>query len=160
MIRLWRAEWFERTPPIEEVDFGNGRQVSAADLLDGHFHRLTTPSTDGNSQQPSETASEEVRIPVENDFKTAINVVAPTLTPLTELAEEIVETMPEAGPTPHFRDTLNQALTQTHRQQRAQETLGIRPIPVEGNHRLRNWLVVTIVLTVISLGIVVLQKRS
>ncbi|MCB0065038.1 MAG: hypothetical protein KDE19_23100, partial [Caldilineaceae bacterium] len=83
MLRLWRLEWFERTPPIEQVDFGNGRQVSAVDLLEGHARYL-------NKRERS----------TQFDAHPTINTVAPTLTPLTDLAAEVAHTLPDAEPTP------------------------------------------------------------
>ncbi len=147
MIRLWRREWFERTPPIEEVDFGNGHRVSAADLLDGHFHQLAAQS--GNRQQNS---IQPVALHTAQDRHAMIEVVAPTLTPLTDLAEVVAQRMPAAQPTDHFRHTLNKALTETHRQHSAQQTLGIRQLQAEeaGWHKL---VVVSLILLVITVGV-------
>jgi hypothetical protein len=147
MIRLWRREWFERTPPIEEVDFGNGHRVSAADVLDGHFHQLAAHS--GNTQQNSTLP---VALHTAQDRQAMIEVVAPTLTPLIDLAEAVAQRMPEAQPTAHFRHTLNKALTETHRQHSAQQTLGIRQFQAEepGWHK---FVVVSLILMVITVGV-------
>lgn len=140
--------WLERTPPIEEVDFGFGQHVSAADLLDGHFHQLTATS------ESSAPAAQQAQA-----RHTIIEVVAPTLTPLTDLAETVAQTIPEAHPTDHFRSTLNKALTETHRQHSAQRTLGIRPTRPEP----RDWqsiFLVTLLLTVITFGVALYGQRS
>lgn len=136
MVRLWRTEWFERTSPIERVDFGNGQQISVVDLLEGHFRYIF-------GQQRSAA----------HDVHTTINTIAPTLTPLTDLAEEVAQTLPATGPTPYFKDTLNKGLILTHRQHHAQRMLGIRPT-VEKTYAWRDWFVVSLILTIISLGLV------
>lgn len=149
----WPAEWsvvgvgtwFSERTPIEQIDFGEGRAVSAADLLDGHFQRLATqpvsPSLSG-----------------EHDLHTTIAVVAPTLTPLTDLAEEVAETMPLAQPTPHFRDTLYKALEQTHRQHHAQRVLGTRPVATE-NNEVHGWLVIGVVFTIAGIFLMLYNRR-
>lgn len=136
MFRLWRLEWFERTPLIEQVDFGNGQHMSAVDLLEGHFRYIT--GRDRTAKQ---------------DSHTTINPIAPTLTPLTDLAEDVAQTLPDAGPTPYFKDTLNKGLILTHRQHHAQRVLGIRP-HMEESYAWRDWFVVSLILTVVSLGVV------
>lgn len=148
MIRLWRTEWFERTPPIEEVDFGCGYKISAADLVDGHAERLTSRTKQLRSDEAS----------VNGELGDAIDRVAPTIKPLTDLAEEVAHTLPDAEPTAYFRDTLNKALTQTHRQHHAQQILGIRPTAVE-EQGWRSWFVVSFVLTVVSLSVVGFYRR-
>lgn len=152
MIRLWRIDWFERTPPIEQVDFGNGHLVSADDILDGHFQQLTAQSEHDESVKSSraEQSDPELHSIIEN--------VAPTLTPLTDLAENMAETIPEAHPTLHFRDTLNKALTETHRQHSAQQTLGIQSV----QHKSQDWrnkLIVFLILTVLTLGVALYGQR-
>lgn len=153
MIRLWRIEWFERTPPIEQVDFGNGHQVSAVDLLDGHFHQLTAQSDNINP-----TTTPLVVVQSASDRHAKIKIVAPTLTPLTDLAEAVADVVPEAHPTPDFRSTLNKALTETHRQHRAQRTLGIRPT-VSNDNSWHNLLIVTVLMAVITLGVALHGRR-
>ncbi len=95
-----------------QVDLGNGRFLNAEDVLDGHFHRI---------------ARATVPVQVRSDLTAAITVLAPALTPLTNLAEEVAQTVPLVQPTAHFRHQLHQALEQTHRQQSAQRILGTRP---------------------------------
>ncbi|MEZ4673882.1 MAG: hypothetical protein R2932_06500 [Caldilineaceae bacterium] len=154
MIRLWRAEWFQRTPPIDQVDFGNGHQVSAADLLDGHFRRLTVEA-DSSSSLSAEPQPDRF----DDHLQQQIDAIVPTLTPLTDLAETLAHAMPDAEPTPYFRDTLNKALTQTHRQHHAQRVLGIRQTASEQDHwRVLFW--VTFMLTVVSLGLVLIAHKS
>jgi len=133
MIRLWRIDWFERTPPIEQVDFGNGQQISAVDLLDGHFHQLTAQSD-------------------QRERQAKLAVVAPTLTPLTDLAEAVAETVPEIHPTSDFRNTLNKALTETHRQHHAQRVLGIRSVEPDTSYW-RNLLLISVLMAIITVGV-------
>ncbi len=153
MIRLWRIEWFERTPPIEQVDFGNGHQVSAVDLLDGHFHQLAAQA---DNITPTSTPLVAAQSASERHAKMAL--VAPTLTPLTDLAEAMADAVPEAHPTPDFRSTLNKALTETHKQHRAQRTLGIRPT-VSNEYNWYNFLLITVLMAVITLGVALHGRR-
>ena len=141
------SAWFSERTPIEQVDFGDGRAVSAADLLDGHFQRLAT-------QPPSEP----LIVPIERDLHATIAVVAPTLTPLTDLAEEVAHTLPLAQPTPQFRDTLYKALEQTHRQHHAQRVLGTRPQVVETNE-VHTWLVIGVVFTIAGIFLMLYKRR-
>ncbi len=135
------SAWFSERTPIEQVDFGDGRAISAADLLDGHFQRLAT--------QP---------LPVEHDLHTTIAVVAPTLTPLTDLAEAVAHTLPLAQPTPQFRDTLYKALEQTHRQHHAQRILGTRPIVTE-SHEVHAWLMIGVAFTMVGIVLAFYRHR-
>ena len=139
------SAWFSERTPIEQVDFGNGRAVSAADLLDGHFQRLAT--------QPVPQSLSGA-----HELHTTIAVVAPTLTPLTDLAEEVAHTLPVAQPTPQFRDTLYKALEQTHRQHHAQRILGTRPTVVE-NNEVHSWLVIGVVFTIAGIFLMLYKRR-
>lgn len=112
---VWNRQTVEKAP----IDMGNGRLISAEDLLDGHFRRLATTT---------------VQVQVKPDLQAAITVVAPTLAPLTELASEVARAVPVAQPAPRFRQDLQRALELTHRQQAAQRKLGTRPAPAE-----RHW---------------------
>lgn len=114
MIRLFDYFQLGDQPQDESqrIHLGNGQFLNAEDVLDGHFHRLS-----------STTAA----VQVSPDLTAAIMVLAPGLTPLTELAEEVAHTVPLAQPTPQFRQDLHKALEQTHRQHKAQRMLGTRP---------------------------------
>ena len=139
------GDWFSERTPIEQVDFGNGRAVSAADLLDGHFQRLAT--------QPVPQSLSGA-----HELHTTIAVVAPTLTPLTDLAEEVAHTLPVAQPTPQFRDTLYKALEQTHRQHHAQRVLGTRPQVVETNE-VHAWLIIGTAFTIVGIVLAFYRHR-
>ncbi|CAN5711245.1 hypothetical protein BH10CHL1_BH10CHL1_08280 [soil metagenome] len=117
MIRLfefWQLPGQPKKAVDQEarIDLGNGNFLEAEDVLEGHFHRL---------------ASTTVPVQVNANLTAAITVLAPSLTPLTELAEEVAHTMPQVQPAPQFRYHLHRALEQTHRQQAAQRILGTRP---------------------------------
>lgn len=113
---LWLFEYFQHgdQPPDESqrIHLGNGQFLNAEDVLEGHFHRLSSTT---------------VPIQVTPDLTAAITVLAPGLTPLTEIAEEVAHTVPLAQPTAQFRQDLHKALEQTHRQHTAQRILGTRP---------------------------------
>jgi hypothetical protein len=109
----WGKESSELKQPI---DMGNGRFVAPEDLLDGHFRQLTRQS---------------VQVQVKPNLQATIVVVAPSLAPLTAVAEEVAYTLPVVQPAPRFRQDLQRALEQTHRQQRAQRRLGTRPAPAQ-----------------------------
>ena len=121
-----------------QVDLGNGRFLKAEDVLDGHFHRLATAT---------------VPVQVRSDLTAAITVLAPGLTPLTDLAEEVAQAVPLVQPAPHFRHHLHKALEQTHRQQTAQRILGTRPPAVS---QTTPWpiFVLFVLITVALLGII------
>ncbi|MCB0128978.1 MAG: hypothetical protein KDE58_42220 [Caldilineaceae bacterium] len=146
MIRLWRTEWFERIPPTEQVYFGNGQIVSADDILDGHFQQIT-----GHSEQNSSANSLTTK-QAQQERHTKIEQIAPHLTPLTDLAENVAETMADAQPTTHFRTTLNKALTETHRQHSAQRTIGIRTTQAHDDEW-KNLMIVGLIITVLTLGV-------
>ena len=54
---------------------------------------------------------------------------SPSLAPLTNLAEDLVDVVPQVEPTAQFRQDLHKALEMTYRQQAAQRQLGTRPAP-------------------------------
>lgn len=101
--------------PEQRVHLGNGQFLAAEDVLEGHFHRMAAAPV-----------STTVPIQVRPDLTAAITILAPGLTPLTELAEEVAHTMPLVQPTAQFRHDLHKALEQTHRQHAAQRVLGTR----------------------------------
>jgi len=107
---------FRRQLAAPKIDMGDGRFVSAEDVLDGHFRRLAAP-------RPTDT----VRVQIKPDLQAAIRVVAPDLAPLTALASEVADTVPHVQPGAQFRQDLHRALELSHRQQNAQRILGTRP---------------------------------
>lgn len=121
--------------PLTGLDLGDGRSLNAEDVLEGHFFRLA------NDSRPEATsASVSSPLPcyayVRSDLGIAIATLAPHLSPLTELAEEMAQTVPPAHPSPQFRNNLQRALEQEHRQQTAkrmlvtqQQTAATRPLP-------------------------------
>jgi len=144
----WIMPWSGEQAPIEQIDFGEGHMVSAADLLDGHFQRLAA--------QP--VLSTPTPVVTESHLHTTIAVVAPTLTPLTDLAEEMAQTVPLAQPTPHFRDTLYKALEQSHRQHQAQRILGVQPTPVEAPGH-STWLLVGVAFTIVGICLAIYSRH-
>jgi hypothetical protein len=111
----WRHDQQEDAGP--SIDMGNGRFLTAADLLEGHYHRL---------------AAQTVAVQVKPDLQSAITVVAPELAPLTAVASEVAHAMPRIQPGAHFRADLHRALELTHRQQHAQRVLGTRQAAADG----------------------------
>ncbi len=150
MIRLFEFWLLPAQPPkavdqTARIDLGNGNFLEAEDVLEGHFHRL---------------ASTTVPVQVNANLTAAITVLAPGLTPLTELAEEVAHTVPLAQPAPQFRYHLHQALEQTHRQQAAQRILGTRPAAQAQGPA---WGMITVILmvTITVLGLLAyVQKRQ
>lgn len=129
----------------ERIHLGDGKFLNAEDVLEGHFHRLSSTT---------------VPIQVTRDLTAAITVLAPGLTPLTELAEEVAHTVPLARPTPQFRQDLHKALEQTHRQHTAQRVLGTRPpATVEGTPWGMIVLFAMIVVTLLG-ALTYMQKRQ
>jgi hypothetical protein len=107
-----------RGEPEPQIDMGNGRLVSAADVLEGHYRRLATRT---------------VTVQVQPDLQSAITVVAPELAPLTAVAADVAQAMPSIQPTMQFRQELHRALELSHRQQQAQRILGTYPAAAENN---------------------------
>lgn len=105
------------TPPY--VDMGQGRRLGPEDVLDGHFRRMTT----------QRTRTETVAVQCSDSLTAAITVLAPELTPLTDLAEDLATRVPDVQPEAQFRADLHRALEATHRQHTAQRTLGTRLHP-------------------------------
>ncbi len=119
-------EWAKlRNDPVPSptpVSMGNGRFLTAEDVLEGHFRRLTT--------QP---ATQTVTLQVKDDLTAAITVLAPELTPLTHVAQKVAQTVPPVQPEARFRENLHSALERTHRQHSAQRVLGTRSSRPTGN---------------------------
>ena len=105
------------------IDLGNGQTVDAADVVDGHFQRLST----------DEEAISTLNV--------SIAALAPDIMPLTAVAEEVAEIAPDAQPADQFRANLHQALEAAHQQQAAKRVLGIQPHPVDEQPML--WHIVT-----------------
>ncbi len=96
---LW--PWPRRRQP-NGIDLGGGRLVPAEDLLEGHFRRMAHPV--------AAHTSHDVNVQVSRDASAAIRVVAPTLAPLTQVAEELASRLTTVKPTPQFRADLQRAL--------------------------------------------------
>mgnify|MGYP003382275905 CR=1 FL=1 len=111
-------------PPRNGIDLGGGHFVKPEDVLEGHFRRLAVSSAPAAS-----TASHEVQVQVGGNLKAAIRVMAPTLAPLTQIAEELAGKFTTVSPTPQFRSELHRALEAAHRQQIAQRSLGTQTAP-------------------------------
>ena len=105
------------------IDLGNGQLVDASDVVDGHFQRLST----------NEEAVSRLNV--------SIAALAPDITPLTALAEDVAKSAPDAQPADQFRTNLHQALEAAHQQQAAQRVLGIQPHFV--NDRPILWRIIT-----------------
>lgn len=107
-----------------KIDMGSGRFLTAADLIEGHFHRL---ARQWYVQSSATANAQTVTVQVKPDLQVAIAVLAPELAPLAAVASEVAQAMPQVQPTRQFRQELHRALEQTHRQQQAQRLLGTRP---------------------------------
>ncbi|MEM7533472.1 MAG: hypothetical protein AAF639_14915 [Chloroflexota bacterium] len=120
------------------IDMGNGRHLGAEDVLDGHFKRLS-------------------------ELNPAINALAPGLTPLTNLAEDLADSVPNVQPTDQFRANLQQALQESHRQQSAQRVLGtcrVTQMEIEQKRASRQRTIAQGILAVVTLFVVyVVFKR-
>jgi hypothetical protein len=128
-----------------QIDMGNGYFLSSTDLLEGHYHRLTTRT---------------VNVQVDPDLQAAITVVAPTLAPLTEVANEVADTMPKVQPQAQFRADLHRALELTHRQHQAQRVLGTRQTPaVDKRAEVARWGVALALLGVLCVWIYRSRRR-
>jgi hypothetical protein len=144
---LWselRGRLLPQNQANRKIDMGNGRFATAADLLEGHFHRLATQT---------------VTVQLKPDLQAAITVVAPELAPLTAVASEVAHAMPQVQPGEQFRQELHRALELTHRQHHAQRILGTRP-PAE-EMQSSWWLAALLVGVVVALllGRSLLRRR-
>lgn len=126
-LRLRHAALQGESQPI---DMGNGRLLSAEDVLEGHFHRLATRT---------------VHVQVKPDLQAALTVLAPKLAPLTEVAAEVAQVLPPIQPAAQFRRDLHRALELTHRQQLAQRKLGTAP----HQHSQQLWVYLLLAATVV-----------
>ena len=101
-----------KTEASPKIDFGGGHFVPAEDVLDGHLKRLLREN------------SQTVQVQAGRSLQSTIAVSSPELVPLTDLAEDLAEVVPDVSPEPHFRQELHRALERTHRQHAAQRALG------------------------------------
>lgn len=137
-------QWWQREPlPKGGIDMGDGRQLGAEDVLEGHFRRVAA------RRRPS---TRQVSVQVGDNLTVAIAVLAPDLAPLTELAEQVSGAVPLVEPEPQFREHLHQALERTHRQHAAQRALGTRPAPrPKPTYRLHWWVALAGLLATLAL---------
>lgn len=103
-VSRWVPRFLRRSAP-PAIDLGGGRLVAPEDLLEGHFLRLAA----------QRTRPHEVSVQVRPALKSVIQVAAPTLAPLTQLAEQVAGTLPTVQPAPDFRSQLHRALEEAHR---------------------------------------------
>ncbi len=108
----------DRNYAASRIDMGDGRTLGPEDVLEGHWNRLVA--------QRRTRDARTVQVRVSDNFSAAIMVMAPELTPLTQLAEEVADALPAVHPAPQFRRDLYEALERTHRQHSAQRALGTR----------------------------------
>lgn len=100
-VFLW--PW-QRTKTEHGIDLGGGRLVPAEDLLEGHFKRMAQPAAPGGR------GAQDVSVRVGPEMNAAIRVVAPSLAPLAQVAEELAAKLTLVTPTPQFRADLQRAL--------------------------------------------------
>lgn len=115
MESLQGRNWPLRRQPAwkQPIDLGGGRVVRPEDLLEGHYLRL--------AQSPREGAAEaqDVQVHVSGELRAAIRVVAPSLAPLTQVAEELASRITSVQPAQQFRSDLQRALEEEHRRRLA-----------------------------------------
>jgi hypothetical protein len=137
-FRLRRERPYGQRQPI---DMGNGRFLTAEDVLEGHFHRLATKT---------------VQVQVKPDLRAALTILAPDLAPLTEVAEEVAQALPRVQPAAQFRQDLHRALERTHRQHLAQRKLGTRPVEASSPP----WAMLLVIAGIIALLLGLLVYRQ
>jgi hypothetical protein len=94
-------------PQREAIDLGGGHRMAPEDVLESHFRRIHGP--------PIVLRTQDVSVQVAPNFQSAIRVVAPTLAPLTQIAEELATRFPTVQPATDFRNELQRALEEAHR---------------------------------------------
>lgn len=144
----------------QSIDFGNGATLGPEDVLETHFQRLAR-SRHARTAAPR-TRTRTVPVQVGDNLVAAIAVLAPHLAPLTELAEDVAETVAPVQPEQTFRDSLHHALEQTHRQHAAQRVLGTRKREAFTAAHKPGWIGLTAagaVLCVAALGLWWLARR-
>ena len=136
-----------KAPP--EIDFGGGFFVPAEDVLDGHLKRLLRDN------------SHSVHVQTGRTLQSTIEVSSPELAPLTGLAEELAEIVPDTTPEPHFREELHRALELSHRQHAAQRALGTCPDTIdEKRQNASTYLIMLNVLLLTAMTFLVLRRLS
>jgi hypothetical protein len=149
-LSLWQKSvnsiWSHESLPERGIDLGNGHTMHAEDVLEGHYRRMTS------YRQPLQgQAARQVRVQVGDNLTAKIAVLAPQLSPLTEVAEQVSGVVPLIEPERRFRENLHQALERTHRQQNAQRVLGMRPAAQKQSTPFGWWMVVAGVLATVAL---------
>lgn len=146
------TEWWQRRrgEQFPGIDLGNGRTLTAEEVLEGHYRRVAA------QRRP---AVEHASVQVDDNLPVAIAVLAPDLTPLTHLAEDVSVAMPPVEPTVDFRRNLHDALERTHRQHSAQRVLGARPARQAHASLYWVWLVVALVAVMVG-TFAILQRRQ
>lgn len=140
-----------RWPKREEqsapkLDMGQGEALPAEDVLDGHFRRLFRRHT--------------VEVQTDDSLKSAITVLAPDLAPLTDLAEDLADAVPDVQPEEQFRQDLHRALELTHRQHTAQRALGTEPFKDDATRDDRPLFVAFGLICLASLVLLLWGRRS
>lgn len=141
VLALWLQSvnglWRQETLPQGGIDLGNGQVMGAEDVLEGHYRRMTS------HRQPFSGRAITRRVQVGDNLTATIAVLAPQLTPYTEVAEQVSDALPLVEPEERFRQNLHQALERTHRQHAAQRILGIQSAPcTKQSSPLGWWMVV------------------
>ncbi len=127
MVERRAIMWpWRRTSANKGIDLGGGRLVPAEDLLEGHYRRIAYPLP--IPAQPA--AVQDVHVQVDPAMSTAIRVVAPTLAPLAQVAEEVAAKLTSVKPTAQFRADLHRALEAELQRRLADEETPRAAVPV------------------------------
>lgn len=110
-----RRRWQQMRKERRSIDLGGGYRISPEDVLESHFRQIAGP--------PIVLRTQDVGVQVTPNLHTAIRVVAPTLAPLAQIAEELTTRMPTVQPAANFRSELHMALEEAHRVQTAQRII-------------------------------------
>ncbi|MEZ4658566.1 MAG: hypothetical protein R2911_13425 [Caldilineaceae bacterium] len=162
IVSFVELRWFspEDEPSLPGLDMGNGRTLSAEDVLDGHFQRLADQAVQTDAD-PTDTAHPK---PVRK-LGPAIHKLSPDLALLTDLADNLADQTVQAHPAPQFRQNLHNALEKAHQEQAAKRVLGIQSEPLTDTWRLGPWNGWTVLLvsasTIVGLFVAVkLYRRA
>ncbi|MEZ4709724.1 MAG: hypothetical protein R3A44_21125 [Caldilineaceae bacterium] len=136
IVSFVEVRWFSPAdePSLPGIDMGNGRTLSAEEVLDGHFQGLADQASPVDAD-PSNSAQQK---PARN-LGPAIHKLSPDLAPLTDLADDLAQQSKPAQPTPQFRQNLHNALERAHQEQMAKRVLGIQSEPLTDTWRLGPW---------------------